>query len=275
MSNRFARLLLLLLFYCAAAFSDDPVQWSKEEILHNPTIGNYKGYAEFKMAHYAAARFIWETLAGVGNPEALFNLGILAEDGLGQPKDLQKAEALYIASADAGGFKAQYRLGVLYSTPSALPENLERARHYLGLAAQGGDADAVARLAALGQPGHPLSDFDRAENLASGGQYTQAAALYKTLAQAGNMRARTRLAWLYEAGQGVERNLDEAATLFMDSARQGDAEAQYALAVMYKTGKGQVQDDAASRYWLQRSAAQKYPAAVAALAAQDQPDPVE
>lgn len=275
MRNRIPCLILLALFYCGAVFSDEGAQWSKEEILHNPSIGNYKGYAEFKMAHYDSARFIWETLAGVGNPEALFNLGILAEDGLGQPKDLQKAEALYTASADAGGFKAQYRLGVLYSTPGPLPLNPDKARHYLGLAAQGGDADAVARLAALGQSDKPVSDFQEAENLASSGKYADAAALYNSLAQAGNMRARTRLAWLYEAGEGVARNLDTAATLFMESARQGDAEAQYAIAVMFKTGKGQTQDDATSLYWLKRSAEQKYPAALAALAAQETPDQPE
>ena len=81
--------------------------------IRNPAMGNYKAYAEFKMAHYDAARHIWETLAGLGNPDALFNLGILAEDGLGEPKDIQKAEALYVAAANAGP-DAAFRHSAIY-----------------------------------------------------------------------------------------------------------------------------------------------------------------
>ena len=38
--------------------------------------GHYKAYAEFKLTHYAKAREVWETLAEVGNGDALFNLGV-------------------------------------------------------------------------------------------------------------------------------------------------------------------------------------------------------
>jgi hypothetical protein len=46
------------------------------------------------------------------------------------------------------------------------------------------------------------------------------------------------------------------------------AEAQYAIAVMYRTGRGQPKDIEQSMLWLKRAAEQKYPAAVAALAAE-------
>lgn len=241
---------------------------SAADWVRNPAMGNYKAYAEFKMAHYAEARHIWEVLAGLGNPDALFNLGVLAEDGLGEPANLQKAEALYLAAANAGGFKAQYRLGMLYSAGGAVPQDLERARHFFGLAAQGGDSEALARLQALDAPARPLSDFDRAERLASRGQHAEAAALYADLAAAGHATARTRLAWMHEAGRGVTRDLAVAARLFAESAAAGDAEAQYALAVMYHTGRGQPKDPAQGRLWLERAAAQGYPAARAALAAE-------
>ena len=240
---------------------------SEADWVRNPAMGNYKAYAEFKMAHYAEARHIWEVLAGLGNADALFNLGVLAEDGLGEPADLQKAEALYLAAANAGGFKAQYRLGMLYSAGGAVLRDVERARHYFGLAAQGGDSEALARLAALDSPGRPLSDFERAEQLASRGQHVEAAALYARLAGDGHVTARTRLAWMHEAGRGVVRNLEAASRLFAESAAAGDAEAQYALAVMYQVGRGQPKDPVQGRIWLERSAAQGYPAARAALAA--------
>lgn len=243
-----------------------------EDWLRNPSMGNYKAYAEFKMAHYDAARHIWETLAGLGNADALFNLAILAEDGLGEAKDIKKAEALYLTAANAGGFKAQYRLGMLYSTGGLLAKDPLKARQYLSLAAAHGDQDAAARLATLAQPERPLNAFEEAEILASNGQHAQAAELYQRSANEGNQTARTRLAWLYEAGRGVPRDLDQAAKLFMAAAQAGQAEAQFAVAVMHRTGQGQPKDRAQSMRWLKQSAEQHYPAAVAALKAEaDQP----
>jgi uncharacterized protein len=237
--------------------------------IKNPAMGNYKAYAEFKMANYETARHIWEILAGLGNPDALFNLAILAEDGLGEQQNIQKAESLYVAAANAGGFKAQYRLGMLYSGDNpAFPKDIEKARRYLNLAAAGGDRDATARLASLDQPSRPLGDYEKAELLGSSGKHTEAAEIYGRLSAQGNIPATTRLAWMYEAGRGVERSLAKAAELFMQAAQQGDAEAQFAVAVMYRTGQGQVRDKEESLKWLRLSADQKYPAAVAAMAAE-------
>ncbi|HET6718070.1 MAG TPA: tetratricopeptide repeat protein, partial [Rhodocyclaceae bacterium] len=108
--------------------------------------------------------------------------------------------------------------------------------------------------------------FERAEIHASRGEHEAAAALYAELAKDGDAKARTRLAWMYEAGRGVSRDLDAAARLFMASAQAGDAEAQYAIGVMTMTGRGQPLDPASAREWLQKAAAQNHPAARAALA---------
>ncbi len=86
------------------------------------------------------------------------------------------------------------------------------------------------------------------------------------LAEQGDRSAQTRLAWMYEAGRGVPRNLDEAARRFTAAAEAGDPEAQYALAVMFRTGKGKERDLAQSEAWLRHAAGQNYPAAVSALA---------
>jgi TPR repeat protein len=59
-------------------------------------------------------------------------------------------------------------------------------------------------------------------------------------------------------------DLQEAARRFELAAHAGNAEAQYALAVMLRTGRGRAMDLVQSAQWLQRAAAQNYPAAVAA-----------
>ena len=253
-----------------------PGLWAQDsersDWLRNPGMGNYKAYAEFKMAHYAAARAVWETLAGIGNGDALFNLGILAEDGLGEPKNMPRAEALYISAAQTGNFKARYRLGMLYSAGVLLARDVEKARRYLILAAEGGDKDALATLATLEQPSRSRTGFQQAEWLGASGRHAEAAGLYRELADAGDPQAQMRLAWMHEAGQGVERDLQEAARRFEIAAVAGEAEAQYALAVMLRTGKGRERDLAQSRVWLRRSAAQDHLAAVAALRAESSRD---
>jgi TPR repeat protein len=255
----------------ASAASGTAAQDShRSDWLRNPAMGNYKAYAEFKMANYAFAREVWETLAEVGNGDALFNLAILAEDGLGEPRNMTKAEALYTSAAQAGNFKARYRLGMLYSAGVQLPRDVEKARIYLTLAAQGGDKDALATLATLGQAPEQMEPYQRAEWLSASGQHSAAAELYRQLAQAGDRRAETRLAWMYEAGRGGERSLGEAARRFERAARSGEAEAQYALAVMHRTGQGRERDLAESLRWLRLASAQGHPAAVAALASTEE-----
>jgi TPR repeat protein len=228
-------------------------------------MGNYKAYAEFKMTHYAKAREVWETLAEVGNGDALFNLGVMAEDGLGEPRDLAKAEALYTGAANSNNFKAQYRLGLLYSTGGLLKKDIAKARVFLTLAAQHGDKDAKAMLAQLNDNAPALTPLQQADLLSARGQHTQAADLYASLAAQNNPDAQTRLAWMYEAGRGVTQDLSEAARRFEIAAQAGHPEAQYALAVMLRTGRGRARDDAQSLAWLQRAAAQNYPSAVVAL----------
>lgn len=65
----------------------------------DPAMGHYKACAEFRMGRYAQAREVWAVLAETGDGEALFHLGILAEEGLGEPRSLAKAQALYARAA--------------------------------------------------------------------------------------------------------------------------------------------------------------------------------
>lgn len=241
------------------------------EVIRKPSIGLYKGYAEFKMAHYAEARQIWTALAERGMGEAWFNLGILAEDGLGEPRDGAEARRRYEKAATAGSRNAALRLGTLLRTARLGAPDPAGARHWLQQAADLGDDEARAQLAALAGGTTPVSGADRrlaeARRLEADGKLADAVEAYTALASAGDVRGTTRLAWLYEAGRGVPRNLAEAARLFRQAAEAGEAEAQYALAVMLETGAGQTRDPEEALRWLRASAAGRYPPAVEALKA--------
>ena len=242
------------------------------DVVRKPAIGLYKGYAEFKMAHYAEARQIWDALAERGMGEAWFNLGILAEDGLGEPKDGAEARRRYEKAALAGSRNAALRLGtLLQSSRLGAPDPLA-ARRWLRQAADLGDDEAIAQLAVLeGKSAVPVSERDRrlanARRLEADGNLPDALGAYQAIADSGDPRGLTRLAWLNEAGKGVPRNLDEAARLFRRGAEAGEPEAQYALSVMLDTGTGQIRDPAEALRWLRASAEGRYPPAIEALKA--------
>jgi TPR repeat protein len=179
---------------------------------------------------------------------------------------MARAEAFYASAAAAENFKAQYRLGLLYFAGTQLPRDSEKARLYLTQAATHGDKDAQEMLARLGQPAKDMTPFQQAELLSGSAQHAQAAQIYRSLADAGDARAQTRLAWAYEAGRGVEPDLPEAARRFELAAQAGNAEAQYALAVMLRTGRGRAADLQQGAQWLNKAAAQGHPAAQAAQA---------
>ncbi|WP_054774896.1 SEL1-like repeat protein [Methylogaea oryzae] len=53
--------------------------------------GNGAAYAAIAKGDYAAARSIWSTLAGQGDAEAQYNLGVMYSRGDGGGQDLAKA----------------------------------------------------------------------------------------------------------------------------------------------------------------------------------------
>lgn len=242
-----------------------------EKAVRKPSWGLYKGNAEFMMAHYDDARRIWSALAGHGNGEALLNLGILAEDGLGEPRDPQRARELYEQGAQAGSRNAALRLGLLLQAGKLGQPDLDGARHWLTVAAAAGDQEAALQLATLDDPvgGGSIRDRELAKvrRFEAVGRHAEAASMYRKLADQGDLRGVTRLARAYEAGWGVERNLEQAARLLRQAAEQGEPAAQYALSVMLETGAGQARDADESRRWLRAAAGQKYPPAVEALQA--------
>lgn len=248
------------------AASDDDIDL--EDIVRRPEIGNYKGYAEFKMAHYQSARRIWEALDAVRFGEASFNLGILYEDGLGVARDMATALDYYRRGAANGSVKAAFRLGLLYwlGAPEVARNEVE-GRRYLAIAAAAGDSEAARYLAAGDGDPDRQSVLMQADTALAAGRPAEAVGILQAAAAAGDPHAQTRLAWHYEAGRGIARDLAQAAKWFTVAAEAGNAEAMYALAVMHATGAGRPQDPRRSREWLEKSAALGYPQAVRELQA--------
>ena len=81
------------------------------------------------------------------------------------------------------------------------------------------------------------------------------------MAEAGDADAQVALGMMYEAGDGVPRDLDLAAGLYRLAAEQGNALGEYALAELYARGRGVPRDDARAVRWFRAAAEQGEPAA--------------
>ncbi len=138
--------------------------------------------------------------------------------------------------------------------------NLAKAATYYERAARRGDREAPYWLGAMCE----------AEPRA-------AAKWYEVAAERGNRKAQSKLAEMYRAGEGVERDLVVAAfwemaasaveatygvvhykKLFaqfvLKAANQGHAEAQYRIARMLHEGDGVAKDEAAAALWMRKAA---------------------
>ncbi len=248
-----AAVALILSTGMASARAEAVDQTAAEDALVRPNIALYEAYAAFKMARYAEAKRTWERLAERDVAEAWFNLGVLAEDGLGEPRDDQRALRLYQRGALGGSVKAQYRLALIHLDGRLIEPDRAVAEGWLEAAAAAGHDDSQRLLGQLREGGGG-DDVLVARLLESEGRVEEAAAIYQRLSDRGDLAARTRLAWMHEAGRGVPRNLERAAVLFASAAEGGDPEAQFALSVMLRTGAGRERDPVAADVWLQRAA---------------------
>lgn len=93
------------------------------------------------------------------------------------------------------------------------------------------------------------------------GNYPQAFALWKPLAESGDARARYNLGLMFQQGLGIEKNPQQARLLFEAAAKQGDADAQYQLGFIYYQGQGVFRSNQEALYWWGQATAQQHPRA--------------
>ena len=87
------------------------------------------------------------------------------------------------------------------------------------------------------------------------GDYTQAARLFRPLAEQGVASAQYSLGMMYAKGQGVPQDYQAALKWFQKAAEQGDASAQNNLGLMYERGRGVRQDFILAHMWSSIAAA--------------------
>jgi uncharacterized protein len=89
------------------------------------------GATAFQRGDHAAAAAAWRPLAERGDARAAFNMGILADRGLGAPADRAEAVRWYRSAAERGDARAAFNLAEILTAGDGVPrEPAEAARWY-------------------------------------------------------------------------------------------------------------------------------------------------
>jgi TPR repeat protein len=93
------------------------------------------------------------------------------------------------------------------------------------------------------------SEFEAGMVAYRGGDYAEALARWRPLAEAGMAEAQFNLGLMYRLGKGLEQDDVQAANWYRGAADQGIAGAQFNLGDMYEKGLGVEQYDIHAHFW--------------------------
>ena len=212
-------------------------------------------YAKAAAQRHKTSLSVLKQLAEQGHADAQLSLGDMYANGIGVPRDDDRALQWYAKAArqshkvnlsvlkqlaEQGHADAQFRLGDRYKEGKGVPRDGGRARQW----------------------------------------YTKAAATFKKAAEQGDADAQFSLGDMYKKGKGVPRDDDMACQWYAEAAaqghdaglnalkqlaEQGDAAAQYHLGTIYKEGKGVLRSDDMACQWYAKAAAQGHDAGLNVL----------
>jgi TPR repeat protein len=198
--------------------------------------------------HGKAAEYARKS-AEQGYPPAEVLLGYLYSQGLGVTKDPAEALKWYRKGAEDGNAVGQLAMGNFYSTGLGVPKDTDEAIKWWQKAAEQDNAAAANALA--------QALFDNAlKDRTNRTEYAEAAKWLRVAADRGYPGCMNSLGYLYEQGQGVEKDWKEAARRYREAAEHGNVKAQGNLGILYLDGRGVTNDVVQAYAWFKLSAMQ-------------------
>src|SRR6516225_1417378 len=174
--------------------------------------------AECQKALHEAEEAQRKRATNEGNAEAMFNLGLLYDNGQGVTQDYVRAREWYEKAADEGNAEAMFNLGLLYANGQGVTQDYVRAREWYEKAAEKGFPRAMGNLGVLYHNGQGIAQ-----------DYVRAREWYEKAAEKGFPRAMFNLGLLYANGQGVTQDYVRAREWYEKAADKGEPRAKAQL----------------------------------------------
>jgi uncharacterized protein len=192
----------------------------------------------------------YEAAAKHDDSRAAYMIGYMYSTGVGVGTDRvdpQKAATYLEQAAKGGDRQAQKRLGYDYETAFGVSKDYQQAGYWYRKATDQGDLRAGVYLASLLLNGQAGS----AQGFAYNDQ--EAFGLLSKAAQAGIATAESGLAWAYENGRGIPKDLYQARSLYLHAATGGDSFGEFNLARFCDYGLGGPVDTQCAIQWYQKA----------------------
>ncbi|MEZ4490200.1 MAG: tetratricopeptide repeat protein [Cyanobacteriota/Melainabacteria group bacterium] len=171
-----------------------------------------------------------------GNVEALYHLGVVAQDP-------ERARHYLELAAEKGSCPSQELLGRMCEEGLGGSKNIYNAIKWYEHAAENGSVPAMARLGTL----YSRDDGELKPDSEKALFYTRAAA------RAENPEALRNLGLFFRTGFGVFQNQNKALHMFKAAADKGDAQAMYHLGECYEYGYGCFKNMNQAKVWYERA----------------------
>jgi len=196
------------------------------------------GSVAFDNGDFTGAMDAWKPKAEGGDPEAMTNIGVLYNLGLGVKRDDQEAAAWYGKAAQLGFALAQFDLANLYYDGQGVDRDRKQAARWYTAAAKGGHPKAQLYLAQMYENGEGVDE-------------DQAAALtwYQKAADQGLPEAQYTLGKKLVYGDGVGADGRKGTDLLLKAADQHYAKAQILIADCYWRARGVPQNLIEAYVW--------------------------
>ena len=168
--------------------------------------GHYYGDKNLFRQNYEQAFSYFEKAAAAKNPEALYYLGSMYQEGQGTNRDEDKAKVAFQQAADLGQPDSQMIIGVLHIFDGIAQKDAEKQKKEF--------EEAIRWLKPAAEKGHAEAQFWYGDMLVKGTGVEKNEKLgidyLKKSAEQGNANGQAMLGANYWIGTGVKKNLDEA-----------------------------------------------------------------
>jgi TPR repeat protein len=193
--------------------------------------------------NYSAAMKAFEKAAALGDGEAMCRLGLLAEEGLGGPRNYAVARDWYQKGTAAGDPYAPTCLGRMYVDGMGVDLDEKEALKYFKIATERGNASGMTELARLYRMGETTPHNPE-----------EAAKLLEKAVALGSDSAMNSLGTMYVTGEGVAQDYAKAMELYQKGAAKGNPSAMMNVGVMFAKGDGRPRDYVEAMKWYQKAA---------------------
>ena len=183
---------------------------------------------------YSEAMKWYQKAAGSGDSDAMYNIGVLYDNGQGVQRDFSEALKWYQKAAEADYVPAMNKLGIIYNDGLGVQKNYLKAIEWLQKAVDKGDRDAKLRLGIVFE--NIGKQYDRGIEVQQ--NFSEAVKWYQKAAEIGLTDAMFNLGQLYYSGQGdyEQKDFDKSNEWFLKAANNGDPEALNAIGNLYLKG---------------------------------------